>query len=105
MSRCMHLRNDVVRGILPKTGVLSSPHIARPPLPTMPISRAPQTNAEEGLREQATARATWALDELAASATPAVREEMLHAFRMSARFEWLFWDSAYRREQWPIALP
>ena len=55
--------------------------------------------------EQATARATWALDELAASATPAVREEMLHAFRMSARFEWLFWDSAYRREQWPIALP
>ena len=58
MSRCMHLGNDVVRGILPKTGVLSSPHIARPPLPTMPISRAPQTNAEEGLREQATARAT-----------------------------------------------
>ena len=49
-------------------------------------------------------RAVAALDELAAGATPAVREEMLRAFRQSARFEWMFWDSAYRQEQWPISV-
>jgi len=54
--------------------------------------------------EDATARAVAALDELAAGTTPAVREEMLRAFRQSARFEWMFWDSAYRQEQWPISV-
>jgi thiaminase/transcriptional activator TenA len=34
-----------------------------------------------------------------------VRAAMLDAFRRSTRFEWMFWDSAWRREQWPIALP
>ena len=54
--------------------------------------------------EAATFRAVGALDALAAAATPAVREEMLRAFRQAARFEYLFWDSAYRREQWPVPL-
>ena len=54
--------------------------------------------------EAATQRATDALDVLAAAATPAVVDEMLDAFRQSARFEWMFWDSAYRREQWPVQL-
>lgn len=52
--------------------------------------------------EAATARAVKSLDELAVAATPAVREEMLRAFQQSARFEWMFWDSAYRREEWAI---
>jgi len=52
--------------------------------------------------EAATARAVKALDELAAAAAPAVQEEMLRAFQQSARFEWMFWDSAYKRESWPI---
>ncbi len=30
------------------------------------------------------------------------RREMLEAFVRSARFEWMFWDSAWRREDWPI---
>lgn len=54
--------------------------------------------------EAATLRATTALDELAAKASPAVRAEMLQAFRQGTRFEWMFWDSAYRREQWPLTL-
>ena len=45
---------------------------------------------------------TAALDEIAASASPSVREELLAAFRQSTRFEWMFWDSAHRREAWPI---
>jgi thiaminase/transcriptional activator TenA len=54
--------------------------------------------------EAATQRATTHLDELASRASVEVRAEMREAFRQGARFEWQFWDSAYRREQWPIAL-
>jgi len=54
--------------------------------------------------EAATLRATTALDELAEKASPSVRAEMLLAFRQGVRFEWMFWDSAYRREKWPMAL-
>lgn len=32
----------------------------------------------------------------------ALRAAMAHAFRMATRFERMFWDSAYRRESWPI---
>lgn len=54
--------------------------------------------------EAATLRATTALDELAAKASPSVRAEMMLAFRQGTRFEWQFWDSASRREAWPMAL-
>jgi thiaminase/transcriptional activator TenA len=41
-------------------------------------------------------------DRIAADATPAIREQMHQAFRRAAQLEWMFWDSAYRREAWPI---
>ena len=41
-------------------------------------------------------------DQVAADATPALREAMLKAFRRAAQLEWMFWDSAWRREAWPI---
>jgi thiaminase (transcriptional activator TenA) len=41
-------------------------------------------------------------DRLAAAATPGVRAQMLDAFVRAARLEWMFWDSAWRREAWPI---
>jgi thiaminase (transcriptional activator TenA) len=41
-------------------------------------------------------------DAIAAGATPAVREQMHRAFRRAARLEWMFWDSAYRGEAWPV---
>jgi len=28
--------------------------------------------------------------------------DMVKAFRLAAVYEYLFWDSAYRLEQWPI---
>jgi thiaminase/transcriptional activator TenA len=41
-------------------------------------------------------------DRLALAATPAVRERMRAAFMQCTRFEWMFWDSAYRLEEWPV---
>jgi thiaminase/transcriptional activator TenA len=41
-------------------------------------------------------------DTIAADATPAVRKQMHEGFRRAARLEWMFWDSAYRLERWPV---
>jgi thiaminase/transcriptional activator TenA len=43
-----------------------------------------------------------AVDEAAAGATPATVEAMHRAYTASTRLEWIFWDSAYRRETWPV---
>jgi thiaminase/transcriptional activator TenA len=42
-------------------------------------------------------------DDVAREAGPAERRRMLAAFQHSARLEWMFWDSAYRMEAWPVA--
>lgn len=31
-----------------------------------------------------------------------VRAEMRDAYRTACRYEWMFWDSAWRREAWPV---
>lgn len=41
-------------------------------------------------------------DDMAAAAGSRVREDMLAAFHRAARLEWMFWDSAYHRESWPV---
>ena len=41
-------------------------------------------------------------DELAADVSPMVQEKMYQAFEMASRLEWIFWDSAYRLEEWPV---
>ncbi|RMB04843.1 thiaminase II [Eilatimonas milleporae] len=38
----------------------------------------------------------------AATASATCRNAMLKAFRRSTQYEWMFWDSAYRLETWPI---
>jgi thiaminase (transcriptional activator TenA) len=43
-----------------------------------------------------------ATDEVAAAASPSLRERMHAAFARSTQLEWMFWDSAYRLEQWPV---
>jgi len=43
------------------------------------------------------------VDRTAAAATPPVRQAMHRAFLRSTQYEWMFWDSAYRREGWPVA--
>ncbi len=41
-------------------------------------------------------------EELAEEASPELRDRMKDAFVKGARYEWMFWDSAYRLEEWPI---
>jgi thiaminase/transcriptional activator TenA len=42
-------------------------------------------------------------DALAAGTTPPIRGQMHAAFRRAAQLEWMFWDSAWRREAWPVS--
>lgn len=41
------------------------------------------------------------VDDAAAGQSEATIEAMHKAFTTSTRFEWMFWDSAYRLERWP----
>ncbi len=41
-------------------------------------------------------------DDLAEKCTEEQQSEMTKAFIMCSKFEWMFWDSAYRMEQWKI---
>lgn len=41
-------------------------------------------------------------DRAAEATTDARRKAMLDAFKRSTQYEWMFWDSAYRLEAWPI---
>lgn len=42
------------------------------------------------------------LDRVAQAADPITRRQMHAAYAMGARLEWMFWDSAYRLERWPV---
>lgn len=41
-------------------------------------------------------------DEVAEATTVAMRERMVSTFIMSSRLEWVFWNSAYQDEKWPV---
>ncbi len=41
-------------------------------------------------------------DRVAAEVPGVVRETMQRHYLTSARYEWMFWDAAYRREGWPV---
>ena len=43
-----------------------------------------------------------AADEAAAGASPSLRQRMHAAFRRATQLEWVFWDSAFRLETWPV---
>lgn len=42
------------------------------------------------------------VDREATSAGPAEKDRMAEAFLTSSRYEWMFWDMAWREEQWPV---
>ena len=42
------------------------------------------------------------LDRLAAHAAPAVQARLTRLFVDSCRYEYLFWEMAYRQETWPV---
>jgi thiaminase/transcriptional activator TenA len=43
-----------------------------------------------------------ATDEAADGASPSLRARMHAAFGKATQLEWVFWDSAYRLETWPV---
>ena len=42
------------------------------------------------------------VDQVAAEAAPSTVERMRKAYHRCAQYEWMFWDSAYRMETWPV---
>lgn len=42
------------------------------------------------------------VDELAEQASEQDRERMMRHFIISSRYEYMFWDMAYRKEAWPV---
>lgn len=41
-------------------------------------------------------------DDVAAGCSEVQREQMTLAFIKAAKLEWMFWDSAYKMEEWPV---
>jgi thiaminase/transcriptional activator TenA len=55
--------------------------------------------------EEFTELTTWCkelMDDVAAGATEAERDRYRRLFRTSARYEYRFWDAAWREEEWSI---
>ena len=42
------------------------------------------------------------VDQMAADAGPAELQAMRRAFMTSSRYEYMFWEAAYTRQQWPV---
>ena len=55
-----------------------------------------------GLLEDSVAAWRSFVDRQAEHASPEELESMRQAFLTSSRYEWMFWDAAYRREGWPV---
>lgn len=51
----------------------------------------------EGVR-----KAIATTDQLAEQATPALRQAMQNAYVNCSKLEWMFWDSAYKLDAWPV---
>lgn len=94
---------ELIAGILPcfwvywEVGCVIKPRAVSP----NPYAAWIDTYAAPSFGE-ATDRVRALVDEAAANAGPATRKAMARAFRYAARYEWMFWDSAYRTEGWPI---
>lgn len=42
------------------------------------------------------------INRLGADAKPSDKKRMSELFALSSRYEWLFWEQAYRRDRWPV---
>ena len=65
-----------------------------------PYARWIEMYSSEGYDESVN-RAIEAVNGLGEQAQAPERAAMQRAFERSVRLEWMFWDSAYRMEQWP----
>ena len=55
-----------------------------------------------GLLEESVAAWRGFVDRMALEASPAELDTMRDVFITSSRYEYMFWDAAYRREEWPV---
>jgi len=69
--------------------------------PNNPYQAWIDTYAGEDFHE-AVRRTIAATDEAASGASASLRERMHGAFTRATQLEWIFWDSAYRLESWPV---
>ena len=74
--------------------------IARTAAPQNPYKAWIDTYADERFGE-AVRTVITITDRAADAATPATRAKMLAAFIRACQYEWLFWDGAYQRRDWP----
>ena len=56
----------------------------------------------EGFLQSSVDAWTGFVDEMAGRVGEQERQAMRHAFMVSSRYEYMFWDAAYRRENWPV---
>lgn len=88
---CFWIYQDVGAGLLARAGDLSG----------HPYGDWISTYADPAF-EQSTARARGVADRLAAAAGDDERGRMHEAFATACRYEWMFWDAAWRMEDWPV---
>ncbi|WP_433798222.1 thiaminase II [Actinomycetospora sp. CA-084318] len=46
--------------------------------------------------------AVGVMDRVAADLAPVERTKVLAHYRTTSRYEWMFWDAAWRQERWPV---
>jgi len=76
-------------------------HVSKVAQPDNPYQAWIDTYADEDFAEGV--RKVIAIsDDVAGAASPTVRDGMLRAFVRASQLEWMFWDSAWRMERWPV---
>ncbi len=76
-------------------------HIRAQAAPENPYQRWIETYGNPVFGERVTNVIAIA-DDMAASAPTEINDAMQEAFRRASQLEWMFWDSAYRLEGWPV---
>ncbi len=76
-------------------------HIASIAARPNPYDKWINTYADQGFGD-ATKRVIAIVDRTAASEDSATVAKMHAAFLRCTQFEWMFWDSAYNQERWPV---
>ena len=56
----------------------------------------------EGLLEESVTAWRGFVDQIAEYASPIEKDAMRQAFLTSSRYEYMFWDAAHNRQQWPV---
>lgn len=67
-----------------------------------PIFRTWASVYQQGFLAESVEAWRWLVDRAAAEAGEGQRRRMHEAFLTSSRYEYMFWEMAYRRETWPV---